>query len=1024
MSRFRIALAVFSLPVLLVAEQGGFIAGVVCERSGSVIAGAEVRVQNEQTGARQKVYADSSGSYSSSELAPGFYKMTISSDGFRTSNRGGISIVGGKVSRLDFIIELLPLQQEITVTPAQSKDDPMVSGVTVSRDSDSGSLPANGRDVHALFSLMPGATITPASLSSGGQFTVGGQRPNANSFRVDGVSGNVGIGIVSVPGALPGGSLPAMTTVGGTQTLASKEETERVALRSADFSAEYGDRPGAQIDIETRSGSSDFHGSLFGYMRPHSLDSSDWFARGAAADLPSASDNGWGASLGGPLRHDPWGNPIYFFTSFEHADVHDSALQLVPVPNEAVRQRVGPYQAVFDAFPSPAGHALTTTESVGYSTLQKAASAMNASERIDDTIGSNVHLFGRFSYVPSVATSIELGTAYSAFNWMSATAGVNMSVGDVTQEGRVNYSRVSATAIHGPQDTPALDSIGAALQNIFPSSSGDNYAGNAYGGFPANSEVTQLTVGGIGQTIEGQAGSSSQRQWAIAYLIAKHTNRNDFRSGGDSVSLVPTFSLLEQSLAISSPGLNGLLAGVPLGLTNSAFGFNIASSQHWSIFAQDTLHLTDRLDLLLGLRWEFTPTPYSYGSQTTSYPYVGYWSGTGTEPVQLAENIYPNGPIWPMRYNQFAPRVGVAYYLRRPDVVIRAGAGIFYDTQMASIISNENPLTAWQYLPTSASPSTYSGELPNTPSTLYLPQVLEWRTTIEKSVGESSALSLSYVGSAGRRLLRNDATIDSQSNILQSLSFTSEGKSDYEALLAQFRGNITPRLYTFLSYTWSHSIDTGSSDTEPFLFQPGAVNENDRGSSSFDVRHVLTAALGYRVGARHSPLLRNWSISTTLFARTGFPFDVTTVDRSLGLGFDNSGRADLIPGRPIWIFTPSIPGGRELNPAAFAAPLSGRNGTLGRDVLTGPGLFQIDASLRRQFRLFRSISAEASISAFNLLNHPAFSNPVSYLGSALFGQSTSTANLMLGSGSPTTGLTPLYQAGGPRTVELGLRFTF
>jgi hypothetical protein len=93
-------------------------------------------------------------------------------------------------------------------------------------------------------------------------------------------------------------------------------------------------------------------------------------------------------------------------------------------------------------------------------------------------------------------------------------------------------------------------------------------------------------------------------------------------------------------------------------------------------------------------------------------------------------------------------------------------------------------------------------------------------------------------------------------------------------------------------------------------------------------------------------------------------------------------------------------------------------------VLAGPGVFQIDTSLRRQFRLFKSIAAETSISAYNLLNHPAFASPVSYLGSALFGQSPSSANLMLGSGSPTTGLTPLYQAGGPRTIELGLRFTF
>lgn len=165
-------------------------------------------------------------------------------------------------------------------------------------------------------------------------------------------------------------------------------------------------------------------------------------------------------------------------------------------------------------------------------------------------------------------------------------------------------------------------------------------------------------------------------------------------------------------------------------------------------------------------------------------------------------------------------------------------------------------------------------------------------------------------------------------------------------------------------------------------------------------------------------------MSGTSFARTGFPFNVTTVDDSIGLGFENSDRANLVPGQPIWLSNSSVAGGRELNPAAFQVPATGVQGTLGRNVLTGPGLFQIDASLRRQVRLYRGISAEASVSAFNLLNRPSFASPVSYLGSALFGQSTSMTSLMLGSGSPTTGPTPLFQAGGPRTIELSLRFSF
>jgi hypothetical protein len=362
-------------------------------------------------------------------------------------------------------------------------------------------------------------------------------------------------------------------------------------------------------------------------------------------------------------------------------------------------------------------------------------------------------------------------------------------------------------------------------------------------------------------------------------------------------------------------------------------------------------------------------------------------------------------------------------------LVFRAGVGLFYDTQMGSIIDNENPLSAWQYLPTSPNPQQPSSITASPEPILYLPRVWEWRTSVEKKIHEASQFSVSYFGSSGRKLLRNEAAEDPAAGVLQNLAFTSHAISNYEALLAQYRGNLTPQLFILASYTWSHSIDNGSSDTTPELVGEGINAASDIGSSSFDIRHLLTVSLGYNVPSEtFSPRLQKffggWHLSSTLVARTGFPFDVTTVDRSVGLGFDNTGRASLVPGQPIWIANSAIPGGRQLNPAAFTAPATGLNGTLGRNDLTGYGLFQIDASIRRQFRLFDGLSMETSISTFNTLNHPAFANPVSYLGSALFGQSTSTANLMLGSGSPTTGLTPLFQSGGPRTIELGLRFTF
>jgi len=888
----------------------------------------------------------------------------------------------------------------------------MVSGVTVSRDTPAASLPENGRDVHALFPLLPGATITPASLSGGGQFTVGGQRPNANSFRVDGVSANVGIGIVSVPGSFPAGNLPGMTTVGGTETLAAKDETERVELRLADFAAEYGDRPGAQIAIETRSGSNDFHGSAFGFIRPQTLDSTDWFARGAGFPLAAASLNGWGASAGGPV----WRNHTYFFASYQRTDVHDSALQAIPVANEALREQPGPYQAIFDAFPAPSGRALTSNESLGYSALRKVADANNVAMRVDQTIGSHIQLFGRFAYVPSASTSSELGAQYSASTWASGTGGFNVAGGRFTDEFRFNVSRATASAYNLSSDTPALSSV---VQAVTTSTL------NQYG-FPITNppftSIGQLSVGGLGQTIAGQSFSDSQHQWTFTDIFTRHGAKQDIRIGAEYSDLKAGEQPLNRSVAIAAEGIEALLAGVPLGFTAAFTSLTGRNIQHASAFVQDSLHLSRDLDLLLGVRWELTISPFTAGTinNSVSYNLLGIWPGVGAPSTIVSDFAPETGSKWPRSYTQFAPRIGVAYHLRGPDLILRAGAGIFYDSQMGSIIGNESALNIWQYAPNAVNPSSILPSIaPWVQPSLSLPRVLEWRTSLEKSIGKEGTVSLSYAGSAGQHLLRNDATSDPGTGVLRSLAFTSNGKSSYEALLAQYRGNITSRLYSVVSYTWSHSIDIGSSDTAAFLVRPGESEANERGSSTFDVRQVLTAALGYRFNNRGNALLRNWNLSSTLMGRAGFPFDVTSVDRSVDLGFDNSGRANLVAGQPIWISDSSLPGGRALNPAAFTVATSGQNGNLGRDVLNGPGLFQIDVSLARSFRLFEKIQTEASVSAFNVLNRPAFANPVSYLGSALFGQSTS-----MGSGSPTTGLTPIYQAGGPRTIELGLRFTF
>jgi hypothetical protein len=122
-------LAFVVLASSLNAGRGGFILGIVGDRSGAIVAGAEVRIQSQDTGARQKLYCDSAGSYSSSELPQGLYRIRVRSEGFLTKSHSDVTVFAGKTERVDFMIDVLPMRQEMTVSAAPSNIDPAVSGL-------------------------------------------------------------------------------------------------------------------------------------------------------------------------------------------------------------------------------------------------------------------------------------------------------------------------------------------------------------------------------------------------------------------------------------------------------------------------------------------------------------------------------------------------------------------------------------------------------------------------------------------------------------------------------------------------------------------------------------------------------------------------------------------------------------------------------------------------------------------------------------------------------------------------------
>jgi hypothetical protein len=308
---------------------------------------------------------------------------------------------------------------------------------------------------------------------------------------------------------------------------------------------------------------------------------------------------------------------------------------------------------------------------------------------------------------------------------------------------------------------------------------------------------------------------------------------------------------------------------------------------------------------------------------------------------------------------------------------------------------------------------------------------------VEQSLGKQQTVTLSYVASVARNLLTTQvenvpprdpltgAVLPPPNSNFGAIIYTNNGAtSDYHSLQAQYQRRLTRGLQALVNYTWSHAIDEVSDER-----QTGTL---ERGNAAFDVRHNFTAAVTYDIpklsaGPILTSLLRGWSVDSTIYAQSGVPLNLVAGRMFRGDGRLVIVRPDVVPGVPFWIDDPNAPGGQKINVAAFAAPpripgsfFLSRQGTLGRNVVREPGRFQVNMAVRRQFNLTERINLQLKAEAFNLFNHPIFSSYSTFFttGSSTFGKPTRTLNRSL------SGLSSLYQMGGPRSMQFSVRLGF
>src|ERR1700685_514588 len=398
-SRLAFVIMALLLAAPLLA-QNAEISGLITDPSGLAVPNARVAVQSADTDAKRTVSSNQRGEYSVPALLPGPYNITIEATGFKTIHQNGVAVEVDQRARLDFALIVGSNTESITVqgsAPLLNTSDASVSTLIGNRFVEN--LPLNGRSFSSLIDLTPGVVLTPTDLSEQGQFSVNGQRPDANYFMVDGVSANLGTAGSGANLAQGGaGRIPATSGFGGARHLVSLDALEEFRIQTSTFAPEYGRTPGAQISVVTKSGTNTFHGTAFEYFRNDKLDANDWFANANRLARPPLRQNDFGGVLGGPIKKDK----LFFFGSYEGLLVRQPEVANGVVPSLATRQNApATLQPLLNAYPLPNGPNLTNG-TAGFAASYSNPSTLDSSGiRMDYLPWQRVTIFGRYSDAPS-----------------------------------------------------------------------------------------------------------------------------------------------------------------------------------------------------------------------------------------------------------------------------------------------------------------------------------------------------------------------------------------------------------------------------------------------------------------------------------------------------------------------------------------------------------------------------------------------------------------------------------------------
>jgi len=1060
------------------------VSGQVVDPSGLSITSAQVKLVDIDRDTTISRTTNPSGLYTFPSVRPGRYRMEVTAAGFKVVNVTGLVVNVQDHLEQNFKLALGSVSESVTVEGGASSVQTESATVSTVVDRQfAENLPLNGRSFQTLIQLTPGVVVVPSNFDDNGQFSINGQRASSNYWMVDGVSGNIGIGVnaLGTPGNSLAGTSGSFSALGGTNSLVSVDAMQEFRIQTSTYAPEFGRTPGGQISIVTRSGTNQFHGTAFDYLRNDVFDASNWFnGYTNSPPLPKAKErqNDFGGTFGGPI----FKTRTFFFFSYEGLRLRlpQTALSIVPdasfTPGTTnSRQNALPaLQPYLNAFPlpNPTSPEILCDPTAPYcpssgisgsaafdASYSNPASLDAYSLRIDHKLTDTLAVFGRYNYSPSeIDARGGGGSALSAVSatritTQTATVGATWFLSPkVVNDLRFNYSHVDA------QGDSYLDDFGGATPlNALPLP-GSLSSSNSLFTFSVFSLAAQ-TVGGALNV--GQNEQNLQRQVNIIDSLSLQKRSHTLKFGIDYRRLTPRY-------IPPSYGQSAYFYDVPAAASGALYFYTAASNvtpvflfRNLGFYAQDTWRVVPRITLTYGVRWDLDLVPKTLSGP--SFPAV-----TGFDLQNLAAlALAPSGtPPYSTTYGNVAPRLGLAYQLsqnREWQTVFRGGVGIFYDLAsseagnsvaqgvypfgaIAPGYGGTFPINPPPPAPTITPPSATSpGEVLAVDPHLRLPYTIEWNVALEQALGTEQSISASYVGASGRRLLQTASVFSPTPSLIEANLLTNQGSSDYDALQVQFQRRLSHSIQALASYTWSHSIDTASAGSNALSSNelvPSAANAN-RGPSDFDIRNAFSAGITWDLPAPHfnavtNGVLRGWSIESVIQARSASPVDVSdTTFQEFSGGIVADVRPDFVPGVPVYLYGSQYPGGKAFNPAAFTNPpvdpttgLPLRQGDVPRNALRGFGATQWDFAVHRILPIHERVKLDFRAEAFNLLNHPNFGPPNGQWGSTYFGLSQEMLGQSLNGGN--TGLSnsgggafnPLYQIGGPRSMQLSLKLIF